>query len=76
MACNRDCAFGGECTCRPDAHDAELRRIDAQARARRADAIRAETNAAMDSIIPPDWLGRALDDRMDGDELTAAGVER
>lgn len=57
MPCNRDCAFGGECTCRPDAHDAtdtELRRIDAQARARaeerRRDAILTETSSTPPAI--------------------------
>ena len=39
------------------AHDAELRRIDAQARARRADAMRTETSSAMDGHDAP-WRDR------------------
>ena len=49
MTCNRDCAFGGECTCSP-AHDAELRRVDGQARARGADAILTETTGWPEGI--------------------------
>ena len=47
--CAETCMTEGECTCRHDAHDAELRRIDAQARARRADAILTETTSG--------WIG-------------------
>lgn len=50
----------------PDAHDAELRRIDAQARVRRADAMWAETNASMDGHDHP------LRDRLDDLAVTVA----
>ncbi|WP_188260857.1 hypothetical protein [Azospirillum tabaci] len=48
--CAETCMTGDGCTCGPDAHDAELRRIDAQARARRADAILTETTAWPEGI--------------------------
>lgn len=45
MPCNRDCSFGGECTCERSRSslDDEMRRIDAQGR--RRDAILTETSS-------------------------------
>jgi len=42
--CTASCmSDDGECTCRPSAHDAELARVDAMGRARRAAAILTDT---------------------------------
>ncbi|QEM00025.1 hypothetical protein D9623_33705 (plasmid) [Azospirillum brasilense] len=66
IRCAETC-LDGECTCRPSSHDDEMARVDAMSRGRRADAIRAETNAAMDGRDFP------LRDRLD--ELAVQATE-
>ncbi len=46
--CAETCMTGDGCTCRPDAHDAELARVDAMTR-RRHEAILTETTSG--------WIG-------------------
>ncbi|CCC99368.1 hypothetical protein FBZ85_11661 [Azospirillum brasilense] len=48
--CAETCMTEGECTCHPDAANDELRRVDAQAQARRREAILTETTGWPEGI--------------------------